>query len=75
MRSNFSSYPQNLLPDVRFLCENKDQIFSSRYAVIRDNRSIDNEGRQCFSEGTVWYFERSIFLKTSISNVFSRIML
>ena len=34
-----------LLPDVRFLCLNKDQIFSSRYAVIRDNRSRDNESR------------------------------
>ena len=29
LRSNFSSYPQYLLPDVKLLCLNKDQIFSS----------------------------------------------
>ena len=37
-----------LLPDVRFLCLNKDQIFSSRKAVVRDNRSRDNESRLYF---------------------------
>ena len=34
-----------LLPDVRFLRLKKDQIFSSRKALIRDNRSRDNESR------------------------------
>ena len=30
LRSNFSSYSQYFLPDVRFLSYNKDRIFSSR---------------------------------------------
>ena len=32
---------------------NRDQIFSSRYAVIRDNRSRDNEGR-LYSQNQIW---------------------
>ena len=38
-------FHNNLLPDVRFLTLNKDQIFSSRPTVIRDNRSRDIESR------------------------------
>ena len=34
-----------LLPVVRFSCLNRDQIFTSREAVIRDKRSRDNESR------------------------------
>ena len=35
-------------------CQNKDQIFSSRLAVIRDNRSRDNEDT-VFTIGGAWY--------------------
>ena len=35
LRSNFSSYPQFLLPDIRFLCLNKDHIF------LRDKRLFE----------------------------------
>ena len=42
-----------LLPDFRFLCLNKDQIFSSRQAVVRDNRSRDNESGLYLKTGYV----------------------
>ena len=65
-----------LLPDVRFLCLNKDQTFSSRLAVIRGNRSRDNESR-LYSKSSgirVAYFYRhlavmKVFLTNSIAKL------
>ena len=47
LRSNSSSFPQYFLPVVRFSCLGKDQIFTSRQAVIRDKRGRDNKSRLC----------------------------
>ena len=46
LRSNFSSFFHNIfLPVVRFSYLGRDQIFTSRYAVIRDKRGRDNESQ------------------------------
>ena len=37
-----------LLPVVRFPCENREKIFTSREVVIRDKQSRDNDGRLLF---------------------------
>ena len=43
--SNFSSFPQYFLLVVRFSCLDRDKIFISKYAAIRDKRDQDNESQ------------------------------
>ena len=45
LRSNFSSFPQYVLYVVRVSCLGRDQIFTSRWAVIRDKRVRDSESQ------------------------------
>ena len=42
---NCSCFPQYFSPVVRFSCLGRDQIFTSRYAVIRDKRGRDSESQ------------------------------
>ena len=45
LRSNFSSFPYFFLHVVRFSCLGRDQIFTSRKAVIQDKRGRDSESQ------------------------------
>ena len=53
LRSNFSSFPQYILPVVRFACLGRE-IFTSK-VVIRDKRGRDNE-KQVYSGIVSPYF-------------------